>query len=156
MLVLWLSPPVATWVFRSTILSPISGGKSDGFPLCVTGYVTGIELIANANVTAITIAKVAMAATRNLRKIIRVSISKNIDEIVAIPGPLLYVNNSPENCTDNVAHHVMDLIMNALLKPWLMLMVYKCVVKQATVTKIVISSNEPAVTAFPVVRVTRE
>ena len=112
--------------------------------------------MANAKVTAITTAKVAMVATWNLRKIIRVNISKAIDEIVAISGPLLYVNNSPENCTDKIVDHSMALIMNALLKPWLMLMVCKWVVKQATVTKIGINSNDPAVTALPVVSVARE
>ena len=112
--------------------------------------------MANANVAAIITAKVAMVATRNLRKIIRVSISKTIDEIAAIAGPLLYVNNSPENCTDNIVDHSMALIMNAFVKPCPTLTVYKWVLKQATVTKIGISSNEPAVTGFPVVSVTRE
>ena len=68
--------------------------------------------MANAKVAAIAIVTVAMAATWNLRKIIRVNISKTIDEIVAISGPLLYVNNSPENCTDKIADNSMHLIMN--------------------------------------------
>ena len=157
-LVLWLSPPVTTWVFRSKRCGFTSSSFKIPFLLSVVSpsYVTGIQLMANANVAAIAIVTVAMATTRNLRKMVSVNSSKSTDDIVAISGPLLYVNNSPENCTDNIVDHSMDLIMNALLKPWLMLTVYKLVVKQAIVTKIGIRSNEPAVTAFPVVSVARE
>ena len=72
-----------------------------------------------------------------------------------MPGPLLNVNNKAENCANSRSDHTVIFIMKLLSKPWSTLEVYKCADEETTVTIMVISNNEPAVTGFPVVSAAR-
>ena len=107
-------------------------------------------------IEAATTITVVIAATRNWRKIIKDRIIKRIDDMVAINGPLLKVNNRAENCNNRVTHHITIIIAKLLPKPWLIRMVYKCPDEKATVTTVVRSRREPAITGFPVVSAARE
>ena len=100
--------------------------------------------------------EVVIAVSRNRRKINRDAINKIIDDIVAIIGPLLNVNNCADNCTDNIIDHSKTVIMNFFFSPWFMAKVYRWADENPIVMRIGISSSEPAKTALPVVSVARE
>ncbi len=100
-------------------------------------------------IAAIATTTIAIATTRNFRKIIKHIISNNIEAAVAMPGPLLNVNNSAENSIDNIADHIIILSMKAFPNPRFILVGYRCADETATVIRMGINSNEPAATALP-------